>query len=297
MCIVLIATTHPQYPIIVLDNRDEYFNRPTAPVAWHGDVLAAQDLQRAVHGSWMGVTKAGRIAVLVNIHQSGPTQIGTQEAVSRGAMVKAWLEAETEDVRTWAKETLGDGKGETVGGFTMLIGVIRRMEEGIEPLHVISNKPLGLGDELEGIVGRKGVVESISNATFGDDPPWPKITRGSGLLRAAIEEHKAKYNDSQRTEKSETALIDLLFNVLNDDTMPRSPQGTSVAEAGYNFRKSVFIPVVGVTDSEHQGPSSGRYGTTQQTVLLVANSGRVTYVEKTVATGHQEHVEFELANF
>jgi uncharacterized protein with NRDE domain len=61
MCLILFAyKQHPDYPLILAANRDEFYERPTAPAGFWPDapaVLAGRDL--VGRGSWLGVTEAG----------------------------------------------------------------------------------------------------------------------------------------------------------------------------------------------------------------------------------------------
>lgn len=74
MCILLTTTEHPDYPLVVLSNRDEFFKRRTGLAAYrvldnHTKVLAPLDLGRPEHGTWIGVTTTGKLAVLLNYRE------------------------------------------------------------------------------------------------------------------------------------------------------------------------------------------------------------------------------------
>ncbi|CUM68146.1 uncharacterized protein PRCAT00005863001 [Priceomyces carsonii] len=74
MCILLLTTRHPDYPLILLSNRDEFFRRPTKPahfreLASGTKILSPLDLGRPERGTWIGVTTSGRLAVLVNYRE------------------------------------------------------------------------------------------------------------------------------------------------------------------------------------------------------------------------------------
>ena len=60
MCLILFAfRAHPDYPLIVAANRDEFMDRPTEPAQFwkdHPDVLAGRD--RVKGGTWMGITRS-----------------------------------------------------------------------------------------------------------------------------------------------------------------------------------------------------------------------------------------------
>lgn len=78
MCIAIASIEHPEYPFVLLSNRDEYFKRPTmsAHIRNVGEgikVLSPLDLERPEHGSWIGVTNKGRIAVLLNYRELANT--------------------------------------------------------------------------------------------------------------------------------------------------------------------------------------------------------------------------------
>ena len=64
MCLVLLAyKSHPDYRLILLANRDEFFRRPSLPLDYWPDapdILAGRDL--IGHGTWLGVNRKGRFA-------------------------------------------------------------------------------------------------------------------------------------------------------------------------------------------------------------------------------------------
>ena len=66
MCILFIAkNSHPDYPLIIAANRDEYFARPTeAPHWWpeNPQLFAGKDVQAG--GTWMGHNRQQRAHVL-----------------------------------------------------------------------------------------------------------------------------------------------------------------------------------------------------------------------------------------
>ncbi len=94
MCLIVFAyNIHPAYPLVIGANRDEFFDRPTAPLAWwetHPHVLAGRDLQAG--GTWMGVTDTGRFAAITNFRD--PSRI-KHKAPSRGALVGDFLCSDT----------------------------------------------------------------------------------------------------------------------------------------------------------------------------------------------------------
>jgi uncharacterized protein with NRDE domain len=89
MCLIVLAwRVHPEFPLIVAANRDEFHARPAAPAAFwedHPDILAGRDLE--ARGTWMGVSRAGRFAAVTNYR--GAKEPRAIE--SRGALVARFL--------------------------------------------------------------------------------------------------------------------------------------------------------------------------------------------------------------
>ncbi|KAL8762625.1 MAG: hypothetical protein Q9184_001426 [Pyrenodesmia sp. 2 TL-2023] len=300
MCIALFSTAHPDYSLILINNRDEFLSRPTAAAAWwpspNDHILGGRDLLRPVQGTWLGITKQGRVAVLTNFREEGQV---VQEARSRGAMVNAFLMQEkhsAEDAATFAKN-LVEGEGVTgVGGFSLVCGRVG------EPLAVISNRTPS-AEGLAWIAQKNGETIGLSNTIFGDRS-WPKVLNGEKLMQAAIEK-------SVEQEDSKEEFVKRLMELLSVDTLPKPKQGQG--REGYikELRNSIFIPAIGgeamdhvnadevaagksdaqvhaqnVTKVEGQKEGlSGVYGTQKQTVVLVGHGGHVTFVERTLYDG------------
>ena len=90
MCVVSIAwLAHPRWRLVVAGNRDEYHARPSASLARWDDipgVIAGRDLVSG--GTWIGVSEAGRFAVVTNIRNPDGPDIAK---LSRGGLVSDWL--------------------------------------------------------------------------------------------------------------------------------------------------------------------------------------------------------------
>jgi uncharacterized protein with NRDE domain len=89
MCLIVLAwRAHPDYPLVVAANRDEFHARPAAPAEFwsdHPEILAGRDLQ--ARGTWMGVSRNGRFAAVTNYR--GGTEPSAKH--SRGALVTGFL--------------------------------------------------------------------------------------------------------------------------------------------------------------------------------------------------------------
>ena len=89
MCLIVLAwRAHPDFPLVVAANRDEFHARPAAPAEFwsdHPEILAGRDL--TARGTWMGVSRNGRFAAVTNYR--GGTEPSAKH--SRGALVVDFL--------------------------------------------------------------------------------------------------------------------------------------------------------------------------------------------------------------
>lgn len=92
MCLVtFVKDAHPEYPLILLANRDELYDRPAAPIhRWteYPTVTAGMDLKE--YGTWLGYTNNGRIIVVLN-HPFQDWEPTLEPARSRGKLLKDFL--------------------------------------------------------------------------------------------------------------------------------------------------------------------------------------------------------------
>jgi uncharacterized protein with NRDE domain len=319
MCIALLSTAHPRYSLILIDNRDEYLNRPTAPAEWWShdgtQILSGRDLLREEQGTWLGITKAGRVAVLTNFREDVTPP---HSVISRGAIIKDFLKAEGPS-REWVKEMVASGNGRDVGGFSLVCGQLsagsgQPEEEG---LAVFSNRVKVEGD-VEWIFGEEDSSKAIglSNGPFkgksrsaaDDTDSWKKVKDGERLMDEALKE-------SQEVGEDEDQLIKRLLGLLSTDTLPRAKDGEDGGLETYimQLRNTIFVPAVGRKDVSHLPPDSiaaaktnekaqvvdekatlgvsGLYGTQKQTVVLVNHAGKVRYFERTLYDNDVNRIE------
>ena len=299
MCISFITTAHPKYPFILLNNRDEFLSRPTARAHWwetpHQHVLGGRDLQRDVHGTWLAITRDGRIANLTNFRDED-VEVALDR--SRGALPLAYVTPPTEqqdDDEAFVRRLVDDLDIQSVGGFTLLFGRFRKPKDGRVPgLAVVSNRTSST-EEVKRLCTKIGDIDGLSNSHYGDRT-WPKVVYGEELLKEAM----------QHPEDDENAIISRLFAVLSTDTLPKPRPGEPFQTFTRQLRHSIFIPPVGGEEAEqkaadklasangYQAPDnkaddvkvgSGVYGTQRQSVILVNHEGKVTFVERALYDG------------
>jgi len=88
MCVAAIAWhASARWRLVVIGNRDEFHERPTAPLArWASGAIAGRDLQAG--GTWLGIAENGRATLVTNLRAPGYPQA---HLASRGALVTDWL--------------------------------------------------------------------------------------------------------------------------------------------------------------------------------------------------------------
>ncbi|WP_249679174.1 NRDE family protein [Pseudomonas abieticivorans] len=206
MCLIVFAWRpgHAQ-PLIVAANRDEFYARPTLPLAaWEHapGVFAGRDLEAG--GTWLGIGPDGRFAALTNIRD--PDQpLGRR---SRGDLVAQFLTG-GQPIDEYLLEV--GGRSSEYGGFNLLVGDARHLCY----LSARQSQPRYLD---AGVYG-------LSNA--GLDTPWPKLLKAREALQ-----HTLTYPQPE-------ALLALLSD---PDKAPQAElPSTGVGVAMESLLSSVFI--------------------------------------------------------
>jgi len=165
MCLVAIAwQAHPDFPLLISTNRDEFFDRPTQNLhQWESGIYAGKDLRSG--GTWMGFHPNGRWALLTNYRDFSSI---LKPTISRGKLVQTWLENQItpKEYLTEIEKTL-----ENYDGFNLLVS------DG-KSLWCLSNYGKGVEEICPGIHG-------ISNGLLND--PWPKTELAKGQMKKILE--------------------------------------------------------------------------------------------------------------
>jgi len=118
MCLLAVAwRAHPRYPLLILGNRDERHERPTAAAAWWVDaphVLGGRDL--AAGGSWLAVSRSGRFAAVTN-HPGRRPAAGRD--LSRGQLVAGFVAGQQPSGRFLDAVRASEAR---YAGFRLLVG-------------------------------------------------------------------------------------------------------------------------------------------------------------------------------
>ncbi len=257
MCIIVVSyKQHPDYPLVVAANRDEFYRRRAAPLAWWGDgkILAGRDLGYATllgrllsmlglrqlkpQGTWLGVNRQGRFAVVTNFREPGKE---SKTARSRGLLVQRYLDNAL-SVADFAAE-LTATRAE-YNGFNLLFGTI-------DELFYFSNR------NDRGAMRLEPGLHALSNAFL--DTEWPKTER----VRSAFAALPGMPPDPAA-----------VFAMLHDSTRatPETEQQTGLPLEIELVLSSIFIALPG-------------YGTRASSYLTFSESGALSFAERTYEKG------------
>jgi uncharacterized protein with NRDE domain len=190
MCLVAFALDRSRkFPLVVAANRDEYFERPTARLAWWTPagggpaILGGRDLESG--GTWLGLTAQGRLGLLTNLRDARLTFDG---APSRGHIVPNWLSERDPVDKFWMRTAVSG-----YNGFNLIAADFRSGE-----CFWVTNSGVYPRRLERGVYG-------LSNAAL--DTPWPKVVFLKNRLLESVE-HASGVEE----------LAQVLFKALADRT-------------------------------------------------------------------------------
>lgn len=167
MCLILFSFRQlDHYPLVVVANRDEFYQRATQPAHWweESDIFAGRDLEAM--GTWLGVTRTGRFAAVTNVREPG---VKLKAAKSRGDLTRDYLQSECRP-RDYLQQL--EQRASSYAGFNLLVG-------DPQGLWFYSNRQSGIREIQPGVYG-------ISNGQF--DEPWPKLASGKTVLTEQLQD-------------------------------------------------------------------------------------------------------------
>jgi len=243
MCLVALAIDHNRrFPLVIAANRDEYFRRPAARLAWWTPeaggpaILSGRDLESG--GTWMGLTAEGRLAMVTNIR--APHTLDAN-APSRGRIVPDWLSGRERTDRFWMRTALSGYNGFNLVAFDFRQGeCFWAANNGQYPMRLDRG------------------VHGLSNAAL--DTPWPKVELLKARLQAALD-----------VSSSVDTLSVQLFAALADRT-----------EAGDELLPETGVPqeIERMLSPAFIRSADGNYGTRCSTLIITEKVNRhlVTHV-------------------
>jgi uncharacterized protein with NRDE domain len=254
---MLAWQAHPRYRLVVAANRDEFHDRPAAPLAkWPppAEIIAGRDLR--AQGTWLGIDRTRRFGVVTNFRELQPARAGSP---SRGGLIPGYLGAHTHSGPLPPGEFLADlePRAQEYSGFNLLL-------TDADSLWYASNRATPFARRLPpGVYG-------LSNELL--DTPWPKLQR----VRAGFESWLREPQPAPATQ---------LFALLADRTQTLAPAATAnTGGLPADWARVLSAPFV----------LHPQYGTRSSTVVLLEPDGRLQLAEHRFDAGGRPAGETEL---
>lgn len=156
-------------PLRLLANRDELYARAALPAHWWGQgagrIFAGKDLQGG--GSWLGVSRNGRLAALTNYRSAAPARLDTP---SRGELVTNFLHSEAPSAEYLNQLA---ARADQYNPFNLLV--------------FDGKQPMGMHSRTTSVYAFSPGINGVSNADF--DTPWPKLIQLKAGFQAQLLQH------------------------------------------------------------------------------------------------------------
>ncbi|MDY6879592.1 MAG: NRDE family protein [Desulfatiglans sp.] len=212
MCLIVLGIkSHPVYKLVFAANRDEYYDRPSAPLDFWKEapnLLAGKDLRAG--GTWFGITRSGRIAAITNFRDPASHK---DEAPSRGELITRFLLGDDEP--TDYLEALRTDK-DRYNGYNLILGTK-------DNLYWYSNRGNRVKRLLPGLHG-------LSNHLL--DTPWPKVVRTKEAMGRLLAREDQPHPDEIFHFLSDCHVVD-------EESLPNTGVGLELEQK----LSSVFITI------------------------------------------------------
>ncbi|WP_153117468.1 NRDE family protein [Rhodocyclus tenuis] len=280
MCLIVLAwQAHPDYPLLVAANRDEFFARPSAAAAFWDDapaVFGGRDLQAG--GSWLGITRPQSIdsaSLLAPADCGADTARASRAGKSQQTAWRQGFAALTNFRELAAPPAAAPSRGRLVADY--LRAFARGDESGkcsadgylaaLAPQlagYGACNLLVGDGQRLGYCSKRGGATRWLAPGIYGIsnhllDTPWPKLATAKAAFAAALPALPA---------------LDPFFALLRDEKIVADEHlpETGVSREWERRLSAIFV-------------RSPAYGTRASTLIAVGRDGTTRFVERSFGPG------------
>lgn len=166
MCILFIAIEqHPDYPVIICANRDEFHQRPTQDMHWwpEQNILAGKDLQAG--GTWLGLSPEGHFSALTNFRR--PASFDKNKR-SRGDLVVQALQNDVQQTQQYLAKASSQ-----YNDFNLIFGPLNNLQA----FDSVQQKLITLTPGFH----------SVCNGALDDI--WPKMASGLKAIETLVTEN------------------------------------------------------------------------------------------------------------
>ncbi|XP_042223687.1 transport and Golgi organization 2 homolog isoform X2 [Homarus americanus] len=242
-----------EYKLVLVNNRDESYQRPTKKAhLWDSNLYGGMDIQSGKEGgTWLALSQTGKIGCLLNILT--PKEQFQPEATSRGQLIVDYLLNDLAGMEYLEKLKMS---GTIFNPFNLL--TMDWGEDGYRVSYYNSEDKVP-ADIEPGIHG------------FGNSPndkPFKKVNRGEKRLKEIIEACGRVGDEARLLKELFTMMEDSTKNLPDHQLME---QGRGYSDELINSLSSIWVTA-----------ATWLYGTRTTTVILVDNTDRVVFKERTM---------------
>lgn len=181
MCTLAVAyKVIPDYPLIFLGNRDEFYKRPSQSAVLKNGVISGTDLEKG--GTWTGINDKGAFAFITNYRDFSKH---VDQPLSRGELTRVFLHSEVSPI-DYLNEL--STKPHLYDPYNLIVGDMKR-------LGYYSNIEKKVTVLEPGLYG-------LSNGLLDDS--WPKVNAIKSGLQSIVASGKIQN-------------IEAYFSILEDD--------------------------------------------------------------------------------
>ncbi|XP_076106342.1 transport and Golgi organization 2 homolog [Mytilus galloprovincialis] len=277
MCLLFIYLNDDEcgngYRLIIANNRDEQWDRPTKPLSFwtdNEDCISGQDMTLGKeNGTWLGVSKKGRIGILLNI-----LGVNDPKKKGRGYLVNEYISSQ-KDGQEYINETIKPCSSNYNSFNLILMNLSFPKTNGI----CCSN--------LDGVLTESDILNGVftcDNSSPGR--PWQKSVQNRERFGNIVKDFNHKEKKDQ--------LVQELLNLLTDRKTYNNDQQLVSQAAMSNMEEDIILE----RSAAFVWTPKLRYGTRTHSIVLVDREGNCDFIEKTMATPvNPDNVKWETSSF
>lgn len=298
MCILMATRSHPEYDLVLISNRDEFFARKTGSTCWNHDEFILRPIDESLNtkgiegGTWLGLNKDGRIASILNLKLLDDRREARSPATgSRGTIPISFLSDRESKFGEWDDFSKFKRKYpslETTGDFNLFYGNFRESEYRV--IDSMGDTYKVLDDSCNH--GFMVLSNDIYKRGGFENGSWGKVRLAHEGLQELVLCSKGK---------GEETVISECFALAS-----KCPFGITKKNGEFHMNpleltmNTIFTPPLKVSADDELGtsmPIGEYYGTRSQIVVLVnKDRTRVKYVERIIHSSDKDIEDYNPAH-
>lgn len=291
----MATRAHPDYELVLISNRDEFFARKTHDTCWDQEdfILYPYDMSLVTpnhnFGTWLGVNKNGGIGTILNLRLEVDSRITQGSCLkSRGRIPLSYLSSHDSKFEEWDTfekfEERYPDLGKT-GHFNFFYGScidgFYRIIDSLGHTFAVLTSDDSHSDDAYLVVSNDVFQVEQCDAEKNE---WGKIK----LARQAMRELFA-----DRCNFNEDALLSKCFELASFCPFEiKSSNGKYHKKASDLAKETIFTPPLKTSSNDDLGtalPIGDYYGTRSQIVVLVSKDrSHVTFVERILHSSDED---------